>query len=178
MQSRKIKVLLLGATMLLAILIPIVILEARRTPDWQTELERYLALSGTFGAGEHLVDVAEAQHPEQLDTQLVVAAPTGWSWDGIDVPFPDKLRCVRITEEPEHRYLLVGYHSDGLWHMGWLVHAFCECVDEEEKLVLLDKLGCSDWRETAISIHSAPTSTPNHTESMLWNRQRRKTRGL
>jgi hypothetical protein len=167
MQSQKIKALWLIVVMFLALLIPLVLLEARRTPDWQAELARYLERSGTSGVGEHLVDVAEAQHPEQLDAQLVVAAPTGWAWEGIDVPLPEKLRCVRIAEEPERRYLFVGYHSDGLWHMGWLVHAFCECAGEEEKLVLLDKLGCSDWRETAISIRSAPTSTPRHAPSMV-----------
>jgi len=149
MQSRKIVALALFVTMLLVILIPLVILESRRTPDWQAEFERYLEISETSVADGQLVEVAEAQHPEYFDAQLLIDVPTGWSWGGIDVPFPEKVRCIRIEEEPDSQYLFIGYHDDGLWHVGWLVHEFCEYVGKEERQALLTKLGCDSWVEVS-----------------------------
>jgi hypothetical protein len=174
MRSRKIKASALFLALLLIILIPIVILESRRTPDWQAEFVRYLGISETSVADDQLVEVAEAQHPEQFDAQLLIAVPTGWPWGGIDVPLPEKVWCIRIEEEqtgpvpqPISQYLLVGYHSDGLWHVGWLVHEFCEYVSEEEQQVLLAKLGCNDWSETPISIHSIPTPEASRTPILI-----------
>ena len=149
MRSRKIIALALLLATLLVILIPLIILESRRTPDWQAEFERYLETSETSVADDQLVEVAEAQHPEHFDAQLLIAVPTGWPWGGIDVPPPEKVRCIRIGEEPDRRYLLIGYHSDGLWHMGWLVHEFCVYVSEETQQALLAKLGCVSWMEVS-----------------------------
>lgn len=75
MQSRKIKALALFLVLLLIILIPIVILESRRTPDWQATLEQYLELSGTLTPGNRLVEMAEARHPEQFAFQMVSTVP-------------------------------------------------------------------------------------------------------
>lgn len=165
MRSRKILALALFVATLFAVLIPVVILESRRTPDWQTEFERYLETSETSVADDQRVEVAEAQHPEHFDAQLLIAVPTGWPWGGIDVPPPEKVRCVRIEEEegPDSQYLLVGYHSDGLWHVGWLVHEFCVYASEEQQQALLAELGCDDWVETSISIHRSPTPAASPT---------------
>ncbi|MBN2392863.1 MAG: hypothetical protein JXR84_19180 [Anaerolineae bacterium] len=149
MRSRKVVALALFLAMLLVILIPLIILESRRTPDWQAEFERYLETSETSVAPDQLVEVAEAQHPEYFDAQLLIAVPTGWPWGGIDVPPPEKVRCVRIGEESDSQHFLVGYHSDGLWHMGWLVHEFCIYVSEEKQQALLAKLGCVNWMEVS-----------------------------
>ena len=149
MRSRKIVALALLLATLLVILIPLIILESRRTPDWQAEFGRYLETSETYVADDQLVEVAEAQHPEYFDAQLLIAVPTGWPWGGIDVPPPEKVRCIRIGEEPDSQYLLIGYHSDGLWHMGWLVHEFCVYVSEENQRALLAKLGCVSWMEVS-----------------------------
>ena len=149
MRSRKILALALFAATLLVVLIPVAIFESRRTPDWQAEFERYLETSETFVADDQLVEVAEARHPEYFDTQLLIAVPTGWPWGGIDVPPPEKVRCIRIEEGPDSEYLLIGYHSDGLWHVGWLVHEFCVYASEEEQQALLANLGCDSWVEVS-----------------------------
>ena len=82
MRSRKIMALALFVMMLLVILIPLIILESCRTPDWQAEFDRYLEASETSVADDQLVEVAEAQHPEYFDAQLLIAVPTGWPWGG------------------------------------------------------------------------------------------------
>jgi hypothetical protein len=178
MRSRKIIALALFVAMLFIVFIPLTILEARRTPDWEAEFGRYLEISETSVAAGQLVEVAEAQHPEQFDAQLLRAVPTGWPWGGIDVPLPERVRCIRIREEqagsvqrPVSQYLLIGYHSDGLWHVGWLVHEFCEYVSEEEQQAFLAKLGCDNWSETFISIQNTPTPEASRTPIQIQSPQ-------
>jgi hypothetical protein len=163
MRPRKIMALALFLAMLLVVLIPLIILESRRPPDWQAEFVRYLETSETSVADGQFMEVAEAQHPEHFDAQLLIAVPTGWPWGGIDVPLPEKVQCVRIGEEPNSQYLLVGYSSDGLWHVGWLVYEFCVYVSEEQQQAMLAELGCDHWSEMSISIHNTPTPEASRT---------------
>jgi hypothetical protein len=167
--SRKIVALLaVFAAVLLVIFIPLGILESRRTPDWQLELGRYLAVSGVSVADIRLVEVAEAGRPGQFAAQMLKPVPAGWTWQGIDrIPPPERVRCIRMagrgqaereTARPTiYRVLLIGYHSDGLWHAGWLVHQFREDVSEEERQVLLAKLGCDDWVEISARMLREPS---------------------
>ena len=71
--SRMIKVLTVFAAVSLILLIPFGILESNRTPDWQTELSRYLNMLGVSVEEIQHVEVAEARHPGQFATQT---APT------------------------------------------------------------------------------------------------------
>ncbi len=50
-----------------------------------------------------------------------------------------------IGQAIDQEYLLVGYHSDWLWHTGWLVHEFRDGVSEADQQALLAKMGCSNW---------------------------------
>jgi hypothetical protein len=141
---------------LIVTLVPLAILESRRTPDWLYELSRYLANTGSSVEAIRLAEMAEAQHPEQFAAQMLIAAPVGWPWQGIDrIPPPEKVRCIRIegqgragwgsTGQAITERLLVGYHSDGLWHTGWLVHRFREGVSDAAQQALLAKMGCKQW---------------------------------
>ncbi len=181
--SRMILALAIFVAVLLVIFIPLGLLESRRTPDWQAELSRYLITSGVPARDIQHVEVAEAQRPEQFAADLLQAVPTSWTWSGIDrIPRPEWVQCIRIERQrPAGRgttppvrsgYLLVGYHHDGQWRAGWLVHEFRGDVSEEEQQGLLDQLGCKDWVELSARLlyhssignfpHVAPT--PNASE--------------
>lgn len=158
MMSRKIMALTLFTAVLLVVLIPLGLFESRRTPDWQSRLSQYLETSGVSMKDIQLVEVAEAQRPGQFAVQMLQAVRTSWAWQGIDrIPLPETVRCIRIERQGQAgqgiarpsigKYLLIGYHSDGLWRSGWLVHEFREGVSEGEQQVLLAKLGCNNWVE-------------------------------
>jgi hypothetical protein len=155
--SRMIMALTLFTAVALVVFIPLGLFESRRTPDWQSRLSQYLATSGVSREDILLVEVAEAQHLGQFTVQMLQAVPAG-TWQGIvRIPLPETIRCIRIERQGQAgqgivrpsigKYLLIGYHSDGLWRSGWLVHEFREGVSEGEQRVLLAKLGCNDWVE-------------------------------
>jgi hypothetical protein len=176
--SRQMMAVTLIAAVLLVVLIPLGLLESRRTPDWQFELSRYLKLSGVSVEDIQHVEVAEAQRPGQFAVQLLQAVLYGGTWQGIDrIPRPDRVRCIRIerqglaghgTAPPSiSEYLLMGYHSDDLWRAGWIVHQFREGVSEGEQQVLLAKLVCNNWVEISARMLYNPSggqasSAPNY----------------
>ncbi len=169
MLSRVIRVLIVFAVVALVLFVPLRLLEPRRTPEWRAELSWYLWHSDIPGEGIQRVDVAEAQHPGQFAPQLLRAMPTGWAWSGIArIPRPEMVQCVRIERQKPagrtatwlmHReYFLIGYHNDGQWRAGWLLHEFREGVSEEEQQAVLDKLGCTNW----VKILTRPLSRPSN----------------
>ncbi len=169
MMPRVIKILTVFVAVSLVLLIPLGLLESRRTPDWQTELSRYLNMSGVSLEEIQRVEVAQAQHPERFAARLLQVVPTGWAWDGINrIPFPEEVQCVRIERQrpagqgtarsPIQENLLVGYHDDGQWRAGWLVHQFQESVSEEEQQALLTRMGCTHWMEISIQTLSQLSS--------------------
>jgi len=148
--SRMILALTIFTVVLMVILFPLGILESRRTPDWQSELSRYLEISGVPVEDIQLVEVAEAQRPEQFAVQTLTV-PTSWTWQGIDrIPLPEWVHCIRIerrgqaglgTAQPSiSEYLLIGYHSDELWRTGWLAHDFEE-AERRRTASLIGKAG-------------------------------------
>lgn len=156
--SRKIVIGVAMALVLLAVFIPLSILESRRTPDWQSELSRYLEISG-IAQDVQRVQVAEAQYPGQFSAQKLKAVPVSWVWQGITrIPLPTAIHCVRIKgrDEAGSANLLVGYHNDGLWRAGWLVHEFQKGVNETEQQDILAKLGCTTWVEISVQMLDEP----------------------
>jgi hypothetical protein len=161
MLSRKILVLSLTLIVVSAVFIPIAVLESKRTPDWQTELMQYLSASGV--AAKHVqVWVAEARRVNTFSDDLLIAAPTGWPWQGIEqIPRADKIWCLRLKTPPEYKSeteqqgieydLLASYHDDGLWRVGWLVHEFRPDVGKDQRQALFSKIGCHQWQEVSIS---------------------------
>ena len=165
--SRKIIALALFTVVLLAISIPLAILESRRTPDWQSELSRYLEISSVSVDDIQLIEVAEAQRPERFAAQMLKAVPAGWPWQGIyRIPLPERAQCIRIERQGQgstppsiSEYLIIGYHSDGLWRTGWLVHEFREGVSEGQQRALLAEMGCSNWVAVSVQMFFKPSST-------------------
>jgi hypothetical protein len=142
--------LILPMTVLSGVVILIWLLESHRTPDWQVEVNKYLQTAENSSEDFWQAWAAEAQHPDQLATEMLVAVPTNWTWqDIVQIPPPESVRCIRLEKHGQdiREYLLVSFHSDGLWHTGWLVHRFREEVSEGEKQALFAELGCNQWAE-------------------------------
>ena len=155
--SRVIRVLTVLVVVALVLLVPLGLVESRRPPEWQVMLGGYLANKGVSARALH-IEVAEAQRLGPLAAQALRAATTDWTWWGIDhVPQPEWVNCVRIErQEPAKRattpsvhseYIFIGYHNDGQWRAGWLMHRFQAGVSEAEQQDLLDQLGCTNWAE-------------------------------
>jgi hypothetical protein len=157
---RKIAVVLtLSVAVMLATLVPIVILESRRMPDWQSTLVQYLEASQGPLTDIPIVWVAQAQSVYQFPAEEMVAVPTDWMWQGIEIiPPPDRIYCVRLERPAEWKLasqvldegLLVGYHDDGLHHAGWIVHEFRAGVSQGEREELFAKMGCDQWERISI----------------------------
>lgn len=158
MRSRKIIILTLTLTVVLVTLIPLRILESRRTPDWQSELNQYFELSDIPRQDASHVWVAEARQVNPFPPELLHAVPMNWTWQSIaTIPPPTKIRCIRLdepgdtgselSERTANLQLLVGYHDDGLWRSGWLVHEFRGDVSTPVRLELFARLGCIDWQK-------------------------------
>lgn len=162
MKFWKMIALILPITVLLATFALVGVLESRRTPDWQTTFTQYLQAMGISPQSIHSVWSAEAQRSDQFPAEMLLAVPTGWTWQNIEIPFPERVRCLRLERQGEakameqipYEYLLVGYHNDGLWHVGWVVHEFLEKVSAEEQLEMVTQLGCNHWE--AVSHWTSP----------------------
>lgn len=127
--------------------------ESRRTPGWQSELGRYLRLAESFPEKVKVVASVEAANPQNFSPDRLTAVPTDWTWGGIrDIPQPTSVQCVRLEGSRTYsdilggirrwEVVLIGYHDDGLWHSGWLVHEINYNVGEQELQEMLALLGC------------------------------------
>ena len=114
------------------------------------------------------MEVAEAQAPGRFTDQGLQALPIGWPWSTIDhIPLPVRVQCVRIerrqpvgqatAELASKKYLLIGYHDDGLWRAGWLVHEFREGVSVAVQQAVSEQLGCQAWAAVPIQELYAPS---------------------
>jgi hypothetical protein len=74
-------------------------------------------------------------------------------WEGIsETPLPTVVQCVRLESNTldqegllgnrRWEVVLLGYHDDGLWHSGWLVHEINYEVSEQGLQEMLVGLGC------------------------------------
>jgi len=144
MGTRRILALALALAVVVAVLAPIALLEARRTPDWQSELQQYLGASGIV-VSRFDVWAAEAQRVDVFPAEVLAAQAIDWPWQGVQqIPPAERVRCLRL-EGPgagDEVDLLAGYHHDGLWRVGWLVYEFREGVDAQ---AVFDEMGCQRW---------------------------------
>jgi hypothetical protein len=145
-------VLSLAVIVVLVTLIPVLVLEARRTPDWQSSLAAYLEAQVPL-ARVQVVWTARAQAADQLAAEMLVAAPTDRMWESVEqLPPPERVRCIRLENEewktarqPLDERLIIGYHDDGLYHAGWIVHQFRAQVSQAKREEMFAKIGCNRW---------------------------------
>ncbi len=167
--SRAILVLAVFVAVMLVIFVPLGLIESRQPPRWQVVLGWYLAYTGVSVKEFQRVEVAEAQNPGRFAAHLLNTVSAGRTWAGIDrIPRPEMVQCVRIErQEPTRQtiarlarreYLLIGYHNDGQWRAGWLVHQFRADVSEAEQQAALDKMGCTNWVEIPAQMLHQPSA--------------------
>lgn len=129
------KIIALGFPLmvLVSVVTVLVLLEGQRVPDWQAELSEYITQHRLPGETIKVGVAVQASNPENFQESMGRAVPNDWPWGIGEVPFPPSaLKCILLERdrkpiggtqtEPKRQVIFVGYHSDSLWHVGWLVH--------------------------------------------------------
>jgi hypothetical protein len=151
---KRVFVLTFPLLVLLATATTAVGLERQRTPDWQSELDRYFAVNEDVAAAYHIESVALAGEPwnfhEGMGTTWRDPEKILWLIDQLPYP-PESLYCILLAPnassglegkiEPARRVFYVGRHSDKMWRDGWLVHEGPSEVDSDFATDLAS-LGC------------------------------------
>jgi hypothetical protein len=142
---------------LVGAVITVLALEARRVPDWQSELNSYVARSRLPGETITVLAEVEASRPWNFSPAMgkAVANEGGWPWGNGELPPPyppTAVRCVLLERERKpvtggggesiRQVIFVGYHSDGLWRAGWLTHEGPLEAFTPELVANLDAIGC------------------------------------
>jgi len=119
--------------LLIFVVLTLAVLERRRGPDWQRELHEYIARSSSPSETITVQSVVEAREPWNFREAMGEAVRDDWRWTVTELPFPPLgVQCVLLerargatTGAQEHRLrqvVFVGYHTDGLYRVGWVVH--------------------------------------------------------
>ena len=142
---------------LVGAVITVLTLEARRVPDWQSELNSYIARSRSPGETITVLAQVEASRPWGFGPAMgrAIASENGWPWGDSELPPPyppTAVRCVLLERgrklatgeagEPLRQVIFVSYHSDGLWRAGWLTHEGPLEAFTPELIANLDAIGC------------------------------------
>ena len=132
-------------------------LEARRVPDWESELNSYIARSRAPGETITVLAQVEASRPRNFSPAMgrAMANGSGWQWETIESPPPyppTAVHCVLLERvrkfaageagESLRQVIFVSYHSDGLWRAGWLTHEGSQEVFTPELKANLEAIGC------------------------------------
>lgn len=107
--------------------------ESRRPPDWQVELEQYLASRPLPSGAIEVRAVAEASRPWAFRREMGRPVDSEWPWRAISPPFPpSQVTCVLLgrdryaadddRREQVYEVVFLTYHTDHLWNHGWVVH--------------------------------------------------------
>ena len=141
---------------LIGAVITVLALEARRVPDWQSELNSYIARSRLPNETITVLAEVEASRPWNFGPAMgrAVANENGWPWGNGELPPypPTAVRCVFLERERKptlgesgesiRQVIFITYHSDGLWRVGWLTHEGPQEVFTPELAANLDAIGC------------------------------------
>lgn len=152
MRVQRILALSILAITLFAVIATFAALEAKRPQDWQRALDDYLASSAAPSGAATVQLVIPAQEPWNFSPDMASPVLTGWLWGNIDIPPPREMKCVLLeraasstatSQRPSIReVVLIGYHSDQLWHQGWVVYEIDSDLSIPESLKNLAVLGC------------------------------------
>lgn len=149
---KKIIVLSIPLIMLVSVVLTFAMLEAQRKPDWKMELDDYITSKRST---EILTIIAEnnATQPWNFDETMGIPAKSNRFWSGAELPSPlSPLRCVLVEkkyvstpdskEKRKRQIIYVGYHSDTLWQVGWLVLEGSTEPFTQNDVAHLATLGC------------------------------------
>ena len=138
---------------LISVVVTLTWFEARRAPNWEVELNNYMAWSGLRRETIKVQAVVEADRPWNFTAAMGEPVGNDWPW-GIDrLPFPPTaVRCVLLEKEsksaldvegePQRQVIYVGYYDDTLWRAGWLVHEGPQAPFTPELVTDLAAIGC------------------------------------
>ena len=147
---RKLIALVLPWLVLGATIVAVIVLETLRTPDWQVELDAYVATQTVTGT-RTVQSVAEAERPWLFEAAMGQVVRQEWTTFVEEIPYPpQKVRCVLLAQRnpppgaktSARRIVYVTYHSDALWHQGWLVHQGTREPFPPEAREDLETIGC------------------------------------
>jgi hypothetical protein len=154
---KKIIALAFPFLVLVGAVITVLALEARRVPDWESELNSYIARSRLPGETITVLAQVEVSRPWNFSPAMgrAIANESGWPWGNGELPPPyppTAVRCVLLEHErklatgeaaePLRQVIFVSYHSDGLWRAGWLTHEGPQDAFTPELMANLDAIGC------------------------------------
>jgi hypothetical protein len=146
---KRIAILTIPFITLVSVLLTFAMLEAQRKPDWKVELDRYIT-SKLPAETLTVKDVVVASHPENFNEAMGQPVRADWRWGVDELPYPPQaLRCVLLerrnnsTGLTQRQVVFVGYHTDTLWRVGWLVHEGPEEPFTPEMTSRLVTLGCA-----------------------------------
>jgi len=138
---------------LAGVLITYVTLERRRTPDWETVLNDYLSRAASHSEVIVVLSVCEASKPSNFTAAMGMAVPSEGTFDDLELPFPPRAvhgvllqrkhaSASGASHESVRQVIYVAYHSDKLWHMGWMVHAGPQEPFSAQLAADLQAIGC------------------------------------
>ena len=149
---RRVVALLVPCAVLVATIGTVGVLEARRPPDWQLELDRYLEVTGRPSETVAVQSVVQARRPWNLAPDMVSTALMDSTWHSIEIPPPSNVRCVlleRVRHSPAtpgewrtQEVVLLGYHTDRLWKDGWIVYELASDWCTPGSHQALARVGC------------------------------------
>ncbi len=144
--------LIVPAVTTIAVLATFAIFEAQRLPNWRLELDQYLEFTSVPSETVSVLSVARAGRPWNYTLGMASPVLTDWRWQGIDIPSPRKVQCVLIErtrpssstadEMRTREVVLVSYHTDLLWNVGWVVHELPGDLFTQQSQETLAALGC------------------------------------
>jgi hypothetical protein len=149
---KKIVVLSVPLIMLVSVVLTFAMLEAQRKPDWKMELDDYF---NSKRSTEILTIIAEnkATQPWNFDKTMGIPAKSNQFWSSTELSSPlGTLRCVLVEkryvstpvgkEKRKRQVIYVGYYSDTLWQVGWLVFEGSTEPFTQNDVAHLSTLGC------------------------------------
>jgi len=145
--------LVVPVVVLILAMAAVAVAEARRGPDWQLELEEYIAQSTLPSEVVTIQSVVGASEPQNFSAEMGRAVRDDWRWGSVAPSFPPKaVRCVLLErsrrstvggeEEAIHQVVFVAYHTDALYRVGWLAYAGPEAPLTQELAAHLATIGC------------------------------------
>ena len=150
---KRIITLAIPLAVLIVVVMAFVMLETQRGPDWSIELDEYIAHSALPSETITMQSVVEASKPWNFSEAMGEAVRDDWRWMIDKLPFPPQaVQCVLLErsrrpttgaeEELRRQVVFVGYHTDGLYRVGWLVHKGVEEPFTQEMVGHLAMIGC------------------------------------
>ncbi|MDX1521514.1 MAG: hypothetical protein R3264_07795 [Anaerolineae bacterium] len=148
MVIKKVSALTIPLLVLIGLAAAVAGFESRRGPEWKIELDQYL--TDRAGSAEifEVERVVPARKPGKFSRAFGAAIRDDWQWQIDSLPLPPQaVQCVLLRQSgpavgAKRRVVYVGFHTDTLWRVGWLVHEGPESPFSQQLTGQLETIGC------------------------------------